>query len=297
MDAFLKSLAPRVKGTDDTLDRVLKLPSIPQRTPEWYEARKSLITASACADALGCNHYKRDGGRRDLLFEKAHPELGSKFTQNVYTMHGTLFEPIASMLYEEQYSVDIHEAGLIRHPTISYLGASPDGLAVGGRMIEIKCPVTRKIKKQGDVKGVICPLHYWIQIQIQLEVCDLDHCDFWQCRIIEKSCLEEWASWEAPPIPSYAGPRKGVLCVLDDESTVYPPRVFHEEWEWSAWVTSLVDQKKCIKKMVYWCLEDCFNQPVLRDREWFSGTAFPQLSAFWAEVQSQETLTFEGYRL
>ena len=54
-----------------------------------------------------------------------------------------------------------------------------------GRMLEIKCPVSRKINTTGSVRGVICPVYYWDQVQIQLETCDLDECDFWQCKIIE----------------------------------------------------------------------------------------------------------------
>ena len=52
-------------------------------------------------------------------------------------------------------------------------------------MLEIKCPTRRKINSTGEVKGVICPIHYWDQVQIQLACCDLDECDFWQCDIKE----------------------------------------------------------------------------------------------------------------
>ena len=40
-----------------------------------------------------------------------------------------------------------------------------------GRMLEIKCPYSRVIN------GIV-PDNYEVQMQIQLEVCDLEICDF-----------------------------------------------------------------------------------------------------------------------
>ena len=88
-------------------------------------------------------------------------------------------------------------------PRVSFIGASPDGIASHfkldnsfsdrvGRMIEIKCPPSRVIKNKGEVHGEICPHNYWCQIQQQLECCDLELCDFWQCNIKEFYTREEW---------------------------------------------------------------------------------------------------------
>jgi hypothetical protein len=59
-------------------------------------------------------------------------------------------------------------------------------------MIEIKCPFQRKIKYTGDIKGEICPDYYWCQVQLQLECCDLDECDFVQCNIEEYSSRQDF---------------------------------------------------------------------------------------------------------
>jgi hypothetical protein len=61
-----------------------------------------------------------------------------------------------------------------------------------GRMLEIKCPPARKIQSNGKIKGDICPDYYWIQVQIQLECCDLDECDFWQCHLTEYETEKEF---------------------------------------------------------------------------------------------------------
>ena len=40
--------------------------------------------------------------------------------------------------------------------------------------------------------GEICPYYYYCQVQQQLECCDLDKCDFWQCNIKEYKNREEY---------------------------------------------------------------------------------------------------------
>ena len=42
-------------------------------------------------------------------------------------------------------------------------------------MLEIKCPPIRKFTTE-------VPEHYWIQMQGQLETCDLEECDFLQVK-------------------------------------------------------------------------------------------------------------------
>ena len=100
---------------------------------------------------------------------------------------------------ENIYNVKVDEYGLIPHlpePRVSFIGASPDGIASHykldnsfsdriGRMLEIKCPYSRKIITEGEIDGTICPHYYWCQVQQQLECCDLDYCDFWQCNLKE----------------------------------------------------------------------------------------------------------------
>jgi hypothetical protein len=81
------------------------------------------------------------------------------------------------MIYQAMYNTKIQEFGCIRHRDHAFIGASPDGVNVDpeseryGRMLEIKNPVNR------ELTGVPKP-EYWVQMQGQMEVCDLDECDF-----------------------------------------------------------------------------------------------------------------------
>ncbi len=154
-----------------------------QKTDAWYEARNNMLTASDCAAALDCNQYESS---RELLIRKTSLGVGSSESSPAVAW-GNMYEPIARDFYAAQIGCVVHEVGLIPHREYPWLGASPDGVVCGiggksGKIVEIKCPVTRKVT--GDV-----PYPYWIQIQIQLEVCDVDVCDFVDCEF--EVCDEE----------------------------------------------------------------------------------------------------------
>ena len=110
------------------------------------------------------------------------------FTPGAAIIHGVKYEDVAISIYEKRNRVNVKEYGCIPHPTIPFLGASPDGICYYdsenkeyiGRMLEIKCPKSRKLN------GFV-PEYYLAQVQGQLEVCDLEYCDFLECNIEEVS--------------------------------------------------------------------------------------------------------------
>lgn len=159
------------------VQRLLERPQIEQRTPEWYEARRTLITASDAAAIIGIKPFASYKG--DPRVECMTKKLENKPFSNVYVRHGNKYEDEARDLMCAAMGEVALDFGLIRHPTIEWLGASPDGVTLTGRAIEIKCPLRRKI-----VPGEV-PHHYYPQLQIQMEVCDLDSCIFTQYKPAE----------------------------------------------------------------------------------------------------------------
>lgn len=164
--------------------KLLELPE--QRSPEWYEMRKEKLTASSLASAIGKCHFTT---REELILSKIEDK---PYVSNPITEWGVKYEDIAILFYEELYNVKVLDFGLIPHPTFKAFGASPDGICDDtgndeyvGRMVEIKCPPKRKFTKT-------CPPHYLMQVQGQLEVCDLDHCDFFQVKIEDYENFEEY---------------------------------------------------------------------------------------------------------
>ena len=128
-----------------------------------------MLTASDVASALGHNRYERPD---DLLRKKV---LKTVWSGNAATAHGTLLEPVARDLYDARYGKKSHEIGLVQHPKYPFLGGSADGITEDGMLIEIKCPLTRKIEDK-------VPKHYLPQIQLLLEILDFEDCDFIQYR-------------------------------------------------------------------------------------------------------------------
>ena len=176
---------------------MINLPQPVQKSKEWFDMRNNMLTASNCGAAIGQCKYS---SIKETVLEKL---FGRVFKENRFVYHGKKYEKIAIMIYEIIYNSKVGEFGLIQHPKIPYLGASPDGISMSltldgkmnklmGRMLEIKCPPSRAIQNNGKIKGDICPDYYWIQVQMQLECCDLPECDFWQCHLIEYSNEKEF---------------------------------------------------------------------------------------------------------
>lgn len=175
-------LQKSIKECDDTLDSFQReqfkwLKSqhvIVQRSQEWFEIRKGMCTASDIAPIIGEGKYK---SRNDIIKKKCGK--GKPFTGNAATRHGQRYEDVAIGIYESRRGfIKVHEFGLLPHPTVSCLGASPDGITEAGVMVEIKCPPRRKINGKP-------PHGYWCQMQTQMEVCNLMVCDFFEALIVE----------------------------------------------------------------------------------------------------------------
>ena len=150
------------------VERLISYEYAPQRSEEWLRLREGMLTASDTAAAIGDNPYCSPLG---LVARKVGVE---SFNGNACTAHGNNLEDAARDIYCERIGEVAHEIGLMPHPTIQWLGGSPDGITETGRLLEIKCPLKRKI---GDGK---CPKYYLAQVQLLMEILDLEVCDFIQ---------------------------------------------------------------------------------------------------------------------
>jgi len=252
-------------------EKVKKLQTLPlhvQRSKEWFEARKTRITASEAASVLIKNDricdpyietYKLDSmtkvhGKKSYysdpdIFEKNDKKncnpysnkkefilkklgKGKPFVGNVATRHGQKFEQVAQDIYSRLKGEKIIEFGLINHPEHSYIGASPDGITESGVMLEIKCPFRR-------VPTGIPPFHYWIQVQLQLQCCyKLDECDFVECVIKSYNDSEDFMN----DYDLYNGQEKGIILEIMGSATdwenawyVYPPTEMTDPIELLEW--------------------------------------------------------------
>ena len=190
-----------------------------QRSQEWLDLRGNLLTASDLATAIGLNPYEKPEGLLAKKCGAARPWAG-----NEATAHGTRLEPMVRDMYDMRHGQISHEIGLVQHPVHKFLGGSPYGITESGRLLEIKCPLSRKIKPE-------VPGYYLPQIQLLLEIMDLEVCDFLQYKegppeefvVVEVPRDREWFAHYLPVMKAFwdrvlATRAKGICEVEIDES-------------------------------------------------------------------------------
>jgi len=116
---------------------------VEQGSDEWKAERCGKVTASRIADMMAKTKSgwgaSRSNYRAELVIERLTKSPAEKFT-NAAMAWGTEKEPEARLIYELMHDVEVRQVGMIRHATIAYTLASPDGLVGSEGMIEIKCP-------------------------------------------------------------------------------------------------------------------------------------------------------------
>ena len=80
-------------------------------------------------------------------------------------------------------------------------------------MLEIKCPYSR------EITGIV-PQMYWKQVQGQLEVCDLEVCDFLECKITQYDSQEQFYE-DGDEFTTEGGLEKGAILVYSDSNNNY----------------------------------------------------------------------------
>lgn len=263
--------------------RIQEAPQIPQRSEEWYRNYSKVLTASEFS-ALFTNTKRR----KDLVLSKATPpqEQVSNFRLACPTDEmnaigwGIRFEPVVKQLLEYKDKCKLYEPGRLQHATNTHLAASPDAIVESslhteqvGRLIEIKCPYSRSI-------GGEIPSDYWIQMQIQMEVTDVDECEY-----IEVNLLSRRAH-QTEPLDLSGTTYQGVLYLIKqtvEEGTPYELRYVYGEIG-STEMPPIPEGFTCIER-IPWGLKSWHRKLVHRDRAWYEGTK-PWQEAFWNDVET-----------
>jgi putative phage-type endonuclease len=286
-----------------------------QKTTEWYEFRHRILTASNIWKAFGS-----DAQFNSLVYEKCKPfELeqyehrSSGVVNNSNPMNwGIKYEPLSIQIYEKLYNTRVADFGCLLHPQYSYVGASPDGINVDtfnselyGRMIEVKNIVNR------EINGI--PLEpYWIQMQLQMEVCNLDTCDFIETRFEEFESDIEFYVYENLQTHSYY---KGVILYFIPKSTLFsevgqtqiqtptpsevakyvymPLDISLDKSSIDSWILSqkLAHSSLVLYHTIYWKLSEFSCVFVPRNREWFE-SVLPKIQRCWETIERERV---EGY--
>jgi putative phage-type endonuclease len=292
---------PNIRSLRRKIRDISARPQPDQRTDAWYRFRHGVLTASNAWKAFGT-----PGSVNQLIYEKCQPMKCADTTDadafcpvsTETAMHwGQKYEPVSTMLYEANYNTTVGEFGCVPHPRIPHLAASPDGINVDegsclyGRMLEIKNIVNRKI--DGNPKT-----EYWIQMQLQMEVCDLDDCDFLETRFTEYDSYEEYVidMDKERPNRSVDGSLTGSMLYFDDNGTpVYCYAPIHATPEERGdWEVKMMEKHADLLwvRTIYWKLEEYSCVLVLRNKRWFAH-AEGVLADLWATVERERVTGYD----
>jgi putative phage-type endonuclease len=297
-------------------------PQPEQRTPEWYERRNNLITASAASKAFGTqasvnqliydkckNQPQVCASSASVTSANQSPPAPLQGPVNSPLHWGQRYEPVTVMVYEYRNKTRLGEFGCIQHDTYSFIGASPDGInidpmsAMYGRMVEIKNIFNREIT--GHPKE-----EYWIQTQIQMEVCDLDECDFVETRFKEYESKEEYdADGTTKEGYTSSGNEKGIILwfqsapTLTQSGHILPPIQLYEyapigatPYEYDKWEAEIFTKHEHARSIwvrtIYWYLDEYSCVLVRRNRLWFE-EAVKVLARVWAMIEDERKTGYE----
>jgi len=286
----LDEIAQKIQG-------LRELPQPEQRTPEWYKMRWNLITASNAYKA-----FDSQAAINQLIYEKCQPLKTCEYEDDEVKMvntntpfhWGQKYEPLSVMLYEHMYNSKIEDFGCIQHPTHKFLGASPDGIVIKsdtgryGRMIEIKNPVSREIT--GTPKK-----EYWVQMQLQMEVCDLDECDFLETKFAE---YPDFSSYNNDNSVEFKG---SIIYFHTKEGApfyAYQPLNLKSKEELELWEEETIEKYQSnpynhtFIKFIYWKLEKFSCIQVLRNKDWFKNN-IGQLEKVWKIIETERETGYE----
>jgi putative phage-type endonuclease len=291
-----------------------EIPQPEQRTPEWYKFRWNLITASNAWKA-----FESQTTINQLIYEKCQPvkyngdenndkEPVKMVNTNTPLHWGQKYEPLSVLIYENNYNTKIEDFGCIKHPIYSFLGASPDGINVDttseryGRMLEIKNVVSREING-------IPKKEYWTQMQLQMEVCNLDECDFLETKFIEYPDAHSfyndtflYNNSDKNLTLSTDNKLKGIILYFHTKEGnpfyIYKPLHIITSDTITAWEENEVEKYEnspynyIFIKFIYWKLEVLSCILVLRNREWFKNN-IRQLENVWKIIEEERVTGYE----
>lgn len=287
-----------IKQYRNELRVLLQLPLMKQRTTEWFEARKTRLTASDLYDAV-------KGGNVSIRLAKKKANIvidNINYNAIPALKWGTMFEPMATRCYSQRMNnINIHDFGLICDMDNKHFGASPDGINDFGIMLEIKCPYSRKI-----MDGVI-PDKYRMQIQGQLAVCKLKECDYIECIFksieneedylelddtIKHGVIAEFYNSKGEYVYYYSEPNQTPKECLEEITNNRNNYINEYGSANAANAANGANVSLKFSKYTYWKLDEMIVQRVIFNaNEWVN--IIPKINAFWETVEEYKMLPIE----
>ena len=285
--SYLKSFIrfkPKINNIKEKIVYLQNLYQPEQRSLDWYSYRHNLLTAS---NIWKC--FMSQATQNQLIYEKCQPF--KQYSHNISTnspLHwGQKYEPLSILYYEYYYKTKVADFGCIKHPKYEYIGASPDGINIKedsllyGRMLEIKNIVNREING-------IPKLEYWIQMQLQMETCNLNECDFLETKFVEYKNEDEYLNDKDK--------LKGKILYFSKNSESYYEYIpfYLNDQETIEYEKKIFEKNKDLIfiNTIYWKLEKISCVLVLRNKFWFK-QALPYITNIWNTIQNEKNGNYQ----
>lgn len=263
-----------------TIQTLVQLPQVTQRTADWYAEAANLLSASQFSTIL-----KGGRTRGQLVLDKGTGNVDTSTRRTVVLTTelnpftwGIRFEPVVKQVYSALTGTRLMELGRLRHRSDTRLAASPDGLVVEGppqrlgRFVEFKAPVSRPIQNT-------IPSDYLIQMQIQMEVGQVEECDYFEVKF-HSDYGQTVSMRDQPNDAKYWGR----IFVIGDEETGELKRYEYSPLQDINWVPTELVEGEVIVETVPWWTSQWYMVTVGRSRSWFASVQ-PAIESFWKDVE------------
>jgi hypothetical protein len=276
-----QQIVPEV--SNEVMDALCARNQIEQRTDAWYKQMTTIISASELGNLFASSYQ-----RSKFVISKTQPyqprkqQLAVPSGQMSAFDWGIRFEPVVKQIYEHLHRATIKELGRMIHQVDPRCAASPDGLiytsAKKGRLIEIKCPVTR------EIDGTV-PKDYYHQMQMQLHVTGLYACEYVEASFsspYNREPMKHGPSCLLGTDGSYHGfialIRYASLRAGQDFYYIYSPVNCDSDW------IPMIDADEDIIEIIPWRLHQWSEQTVYKSNEWWRTTHL-LIDEFWRDVE------------
>ena len=157
-----------------------------QHTAEWFQEKLGRVSASNMhlamdfvskgSKARGDKRIESSAARNKYIRQIAMELITREPTEHYVSPamdHGTSFESEARRAYALRRECMVDQTGFVLHPTLNYLGASPDGLILPTHIVELKCPTYDTHLEYLDTG--IFPKKYILQVHCTRLCCGVEY--------------------------------------------------------------------------------------------------------------------------
>lgn len=296
-----------VPPVPDAPTRLRTAPQTPQKSAAWHHESREMLSGHEFGSILTGGQAEYGGVVAKKCVPPADPDEYNAPDQQIVFLTppeglspfkwGWRYEPVARDLFEMEFAGGVVYDGLgrMRHPSLPRLGASPDGLITTGpkvgRLVELKCPITR------EPNGTV-PINYWIQMQLQAEVCDVPAVEYFEVALgsLLQTQLQEPLFEQAARASKLRWVGKIAVVAEHEDSPsstykyVYSPLFSTSEIglaECQAW--NPPTEAGVVLECTLWWVKDYYTTTVLRNPRWWSAVGKPAYEQFWEDVTQART--------